>query len=290
MHLIGDGGAEHALRRKSLINQIQHLDTGMELRDLLCDSEFCLRRCSSDRADRRFDALDRLAHVFAEAPEVVLQKLVDIAVEFCGADSSGISLEESNGAEPRFRWIVIAGSFSQYVNGTTPRFFSPCGTCLDSGRAQLYRVTKPYYDFLGVEAEEIRDGILIPWFSDSMRGTIWAVSHRSHEAFNMEDYKLLSSLADFAAIAVRHQHQEELLRIEGNAQAVAAKTNELAHQINNPLQSLTNALYLASQGGEAAESYVKQASDELRNLSEVVARLLVASGDRRICGRHVGTT
>jgi hypothetical protein len=250
----------------------------MELRDLLSDQEFRCRRTSSVRAERRFDALDQLAHVFAEAPEGILQKLVDIAVEFCGADSAGISLEEAGeNGERRFRWVAIAGSFAKYLHGTTPRFFSPCGTCLDKGRAQLYRVTKPYYDFLHVEAEEIKDGILIPWFNDDMRGTIWAVSHRSRETFDIADYRLLNGLADFASIAIRHQHQQESLRRESTAMASAAKANEIAHQINNPLQSLTNALYLASQGGEMTQVYVKQASDELRSLSELVARLLIVS-------------
>ena len=253
----------------------EHFDTGMELRDLLSDSEFPLRKSLSHRADRRFEALDRLVHAFAEAPDILLQKLVDIAVEFCGADSAGISLEEADGnGGGRFRWVAIAGSFSQYLNGTTPRFFSPCGTCLDSGRAHLYRVTKPYYDFLGVEAEAITDGMLIPWVSDGMRGTVWAISHHSREAFDLEDYRLLNSLADFASIAVRHQQREEFLRRQDKARASAARANELAHQINNPLQSLTNALYLASQCGEATQFYVRQAFEELRDLSELVCRLL----------------
>jgi len=257
------------------ISEIQQAETGMHLRDLLSDAEFPRRKSSLHRADRRFEALDHLARVFAEPSNVVLQKLVDIAVGFCGADSAGISLEETNEAgERRFRWIAIAGTFSKYLNGTTPRFFSPCGTCLDSGRPQLYRVTKPYYDFLGVEAEEITDGMLIPWVSDDIRGTIWAISHQPEEVFDIEDYKLLNSLADFASIAVRHRYQEESLRKREIARASAVRANQLAHQINNPLQSLTNSLYLASQGGHATQSYVAQASHELRALSELVAQLL----------------
>src|SRR5580698_4054986 len=155
-------------------------DPGMELHDLLSDREFLSRQDDSNRAKKRFQALQMLAHVFTESPDVVLQKLVDIAVEFCGADSAGISLEElAEEGNPKFRWVAISGSFSQYVNGTTPRFFSPCGTCLSTGRPQHYRVTKPYYDFLGVVAEPITDGLLIPWTSDHSRGTIWAISHGS---------------------------------------------------------------------------------------------------------------
>lgn len=257
------------------MTEVQNAETGMDLRDLLSDSSFAHRSSPASRADKRFEALDRLAHVFAAAPEVVLQELVDIAVEFCDADSAGISLEElGEDGQLRFRWIAIAGSFAKYLYGTTPRFFSPCETCLSLGRPQLYRVTKPYYDFLGVTADPITDGMLIPWVNEYRRGTIWAVAHHSREAFSIEDYKLLSALADFAAIAIRHQHQAESLREQDRSKASAARANELAHQINNPLQSLTNIMYLASNGDEQTPALLEQASLELTALSELVNKLL----------------
>jgi signal transduction histidine kinase len=188
-------------------------DPGMELNDLLSDREFLDRIDASNRAEKRFEALQKLARVFTDEPKVVLQKLVDIAVEFCGADSAGISLEEADEqGNPTFRWVAISGSFAQYLNGRTPRFFSPCGTCLSTGRPQHYRVTKPYYDFLGVTAEPITDGMLIPWESDQHKGTIWAISHGSPQTFNSEDYKLLNALADFAGISVRLTDREQLLK------------------------------------------------------------------------------
>lgn len=188
-------------------------DPGMELHDLLSDREFLDRIDASHRAEKRFEALQTLARVFTDAPQVVLQRLVDIAVEFCGADSAGISLEEPDEqGHPTFRWVAVSGTFSRYLNGRTPRFFSPCGTCLSTGRPQHYRVTKPYYDFLGVVADPITDGMLIPWMSDHHKGTIWAVSHGSAQTFNSEDYKLLSALADFAAISVRLTEREQLLQ------------------------------------------------------------------------------
>jgi hypothetical protein len=250
-------------------------ESGMDLRDLLDDEEFARRVRSQHRSTRWIDALDRLAHVFTESPSVVLQTLVDIAVEYCGADSSGISLEEigPNG-EARFRWISVSGTFKRYLNGTTPRNYSPCGTTLNRGRPQLYRVTKPYYDFLGVQADPITDGILIPWASGEIRGTLWAVSHGAEETFDLGDYKILKSLADFAAIAIRHRLQTDILLKQEQIKASAARANELAHQINNPLQSLTNSLYLASNSDENSQVYVAQAVEQLEALSGLVGRLL----------------
>jgi hypothetical protein len=181
------------------------LDSGFVLRDLLTDSEFPSRAAKTRNANRESMALRRLSRLFAEKPESVLQELVNTAVEFCGAESAGISLEEPD--DGTFRWIVVAGSFAQYLGGRTPRHYSPCGTCLDSGRPQLYRVTKPYYDYLGVTAAPIIDGMLIPWSNEFMRGTLWAVSHASAEAFSSEDYELLTvsriSPQSFCVISIK---------------------------------------------------------------------------------------
>lgn len=251
-------------------------DCGFALRDLLTDNDFPRREPKTRNANRESVALRRLSRLFAEEPESVLQALVDTAVEFCGAESAGISLEEpENGT---FRWIVVSGSFAQYLGGRTERNFSPCGTCLDSGRAQLYEVTQPFYDSLGVTAEPIVDGMLIPWSNEFMRGTIWAVSHESKEAFTSEDYELLSGLADFVSIILRHQHQENLLREQERTKGVADMAHKLAHRINNPLQSLTNTIFLARNDQENFEEYLVQAEADLQRLSQQVATLLQWSG------------
>jgi hypothetical protein len=250
-------------------------EAGMEMRDLLDDAEFVGRKPKPRDFQQPFEALSRVVKVFAEHPQDVLQELVDIAVTCCGSDSAGISLEEPNDAgEPTFRWVAISGSFAKYLDGRTPRFFSPCGTCLDAGRAQLYRVTKPYYDFLGVTAEPITDGMLIPWEAEQIRGTIWAVAHHSPEAFDIQDYRLLRSLADFVAISLRQQSVDEKARLAAKAEASLERAHKMAHQINNPLQSLTNTLYLASQGGPGAQTFLDKAAEELAALSDRVRRLL----------------
>jgi hypothetical protein len=258
------------------------LDSGFVLRDLLTDSEFPSRAAKTRNANRESMALRRLSRLFAEKPESVLQELVNTAVEFCGAESAGISLEEPDGGT--FRWIVVAGSFAQYLGGRTPRHYSPCGTCLDSGRPQLYRVTKPYYDYLGVTAAPIIDGMLIPWSNEFMRGTLWAVSHASAEAFSFEDYELLNGLADFASIILRHQHQEKLLRESERTKGVTEMAHQLAHRINNPLQSLTNTIFLARHGKDNVEEYLVQAEADLQRLSQQVAKLLNLSGRSKTNG------
>ncbi|MBB6146103.1 GAF domain-containing protein [Silvibacterium bohemicum] len=250
-------------------------DTGMEFRDLLSDPAFLGRTGKKRDFQQPFDALRRVTEVFASRPADVLQELVNVAMTCCGADSAGISLQEPDEeGKPTFRWVAIAGTFSAYLQGRTPRFFSPCGSCLDSGRPHLYRVTKPYYDFLGVQAEPITDGMLIPWEADQIRGTIWAVSHTSRDAFELPDYELLKSLSDYVGVIMRQQKLDQKAREIARAQASTDRAHEMAHQINNPLQSLTNTMFLASLDGPNAKSYLRSALVELDSLSERVRRLL----------------
>jgi hypothetical protein len=247
----------------------------MNFRDLLSDRAFLSRAGKKRDIQQPFDALRRVTEVFATHPEDVLQELVMIAMTCCGADSAGISLEESDPeGKPTFRWVAVAGSFSQYVQGRTPRFFSPCGSCLDAGRPHLYSLKQPYYDLLGVTADPIVDGMLIPWETDSIRGTVWAVSHTSEEAFERLDYELLKSLSDYVAIIIRQQKLDEKARQVAKAEASADRAHKIAHQINNPLQSLTNTLFLASQGGPKTATYIRVAVEELTALSERVKKLL----------------
>ena len=89
------------------------------------------------------------------------------------------------------------------------------------------------------------DGILLPWEVDGTRGTIFILSHENADAFDSEDVRTMKMLADFAAMGVRQQKQQARLLEHASAAAAAALANHLAHQINNPLQSVVNLLYLA---------------------------------------------
>ena len=99
----------------------------------------------------------------------------------------------------------------------------------------------------------------------------------SEEAFCSEDYELLGSLADFASLILQHQRQEKLLREAACNRSVADMAHKLAHRINNPLQSLTNTIFLARQGKENIDEHLVQAEVELKRLSHQVALLLDVS-------------
>jgi hypothetical protein len=145
-------------------------ETEMQVVDLRNDGDFMARLIRPREMTIEISGIQRLANVFAQRPERILQELVGVSVQMCSADSSGVTIEETLGnGETQFRWIATAGKYADFLDAVLPRFYSPCGTCLDRGRPQLFRVPKPYLDLIGVDAPPVTDGILIPWEVDGTR-------------------------------------------------------------------------------------------------------------------------
>jgi signal transduction histidine kinase len=225
--------------------------------------------------------MHRLARAFVENPETILQELVNAAVDLCGADSSGISIEQKGRSDHNlYQWVATAGEYAHFLNATLPRYPSACGVCLERRRPQLFRVTQRFFDLIGVEAPVVTDGILLPWEVEGTRGTIWIMAHGRVEAFDGDDVRMMEMLANFAAMGVRQQRQQKLLLEQASASAAAAMANDLAHKINNPLQSLTNIVYLAAAGGVPgdARALAEELSDPIQRLSVLAARLLSLPG------------
>ena len=249
-------------------------DTGLEVEDIeTAYAERPLRE--HDPADQR-EGLQRIAHALVQTPESILQTLVDSAVALCGADSAGISIRRPDCTEAAFyHWIATAGDYSGFFNAVLPKEPSACGICIERGRPQHFRVHQRFFDILGVSAPLVTDGILLPWSADGTQGTIFIMAHSRDQAFDLEDCRVMETLADFAALGLRQQNQQRLVLEQAGAAAAASMANQLAHKINNPLQSLTNLLYLAAEGQATnAQAVGKQALAELQTLSSLVSQLL----------------
>jgi signal transduction histidine kinase len=177
--------------------------------------------------------------------------------------------------------VATAGQYNGFLNAVLPRYPSACGICLERGKPQLFRVRQRFFDIMGIEAPLVTDGILLPWQVDETRGTIFVMAHGRTAAFDKDDGQMMRVLADFAAMAVRHQRQQQALLMQAKAAAAAAMAHKLAHRINNPLQSLINVAYLAAEGysDHDAKSLGEDFSADLRRLSTVVNESLALSGN-----------
>jgi len=252
-------------------------DTGLEVIDILSDPQFALRKLHVRDVSVQMAGLQRLARAFVENPETILQELVNAAVALCGADSAGISIEREDGTDKDFyHWVATAGAYSGFLNAILPRYPSACGVCLERGRPQLFRVSQRFFEILGVEAPLVTDGILLPWQTEGTRGTIFVMAHGRDEAFDSGDTRMMQMLADFAAMGFRQQRQQKRLIEQERAAAAASMANELAHKINNPLQSITNVIYLAARSETNPElrALATDLGGDIKKLSALVQQLL----------------
>jgi hypothetical protein len=82
----------------------------MRVVDLRSDDEFMTRQTRPRCLATEISGIQRLADVFAQRPERILQELVKVSVDMCGADSAGVNLEQApSNRETQFRWIAAAG-------------------------------------------------------------------------------------------------------------------------------------------------------------------------------------
>lgn len=255
---------------------------GIKVVDLADHKEFSERRLHTRDAARQLEGLQRVARAFVNRPETILQELVDTAVDLCEAESAGISIRKVGpDGSVFFHWVAASGKYAKFLDAMLPPFPSACSVCIERGRPQLFRVTNVFFELMGIQADPVTDGLLLPWRDEDTHGTIWIMAHSSIEAFDQEDCRMLQSLADFAAMGVRQHRQQRQLLDSARAAAAAAMANELAHRINNPLQSLTNQVYLAAEGfsAEDAVSFAQSISVDLHRLSNLVKRLLALPFD-----------
>jgi hypothetical protein len=252
------------------------VENGLEVIDLQDNAAFARRRLRVRHLSAPIAGVNRLARVLVEAPGTILQELVQTALELCGADSAGISLELINGTDAvAYEWAATAGEYSKFLHAMLPRTPSACGLCLERGKPQLFRVSKQFFDLLGVKAAAVTDGILLPWQVHERRGTVWILAHGRSEAFDQDDCRILRILADLAAMGVRQQGYG---RISGQATALSrgAEASTLAKKFDNSLQTMKNTLYMAEWSQKSTESQMvaDEMTDHLEELSSLMRRLM----------------
>ena len=147
-------------------------------------------------------ALVELAQVLATAPENILQALTETALRLCRAHSAGVSLLEDSDQGKRFHWRAIAGRWSEFTGGGTPRDFGPCGTVIDFNEPLLFSHPERDFPYIGEITPPVEDALLVPLhIRGQAAGTIWVVAHDETKRFDAEDLRVMTNLAIFAAAA-----------------------------------------------------------------------------------------
>jgi len=258
--------------------QSQAVATGVDvvLADVIITSDLQSRPSREIDLHRENSAFRELADHLANDPDKFLERLVELARRLCDAGTVGISVEQTNDKGERiFRWVAMAGELKHMLGGTTPRNFSPCGICVDQKVPLLMDRLDRFYPYFREAPLPFIEALLIPWeIKGGPNGTLWAVAHNARRKFDREDVRLLGCLAAFACGAIRLQHI-----LEESIRSCAATTllNDLAHQINNPLQGAIFALTCASSDEDLSSesrAMVLVAEKELRRVAALSTELI----------------
>ena len=202
----------------TLVNGNTHGTVSLE--SVLCTEELQRRPSRTPDYQTQNQAFLALMQELKCAPENILQKLAETALELCRGHSAGISLLEESGPPGRlnaqgdhFRWYAVAGRWAPLIwNTTTPRDYGPCGTVLDRNSALLFSKAHRYFtQFAGVEPLLI-EALLVPFHVDGQAvGTVWVVAHDESRKFDAEDQRVLEDLSTFAATAYQVLRDQQTL-------------------------------------------------------------------------------
>ncbi|WP_020652476.1 PAS domain S-box protein [Massilia niastensis] len=172
--------------------------------DVLITDQLAVRPARTPDYRAESEAMAALARALAVNPRGVMDRLVELVLPLCRADSAGISLFEPGGEHGLFRWHAIAGAFAHHLGGTMPGEASPCSTVLLRNEVLLFSEPERHFPALRGLSPHTHEALLVPWVVDGVPvGTVWALAHGLERRFDAEDARLLRSLADFAAASHR---------------------------------------------------------------------------------------
>ncbi|CAN5487177.1 hypothetical protein BH11ARM2_BH11ARM2_08010 [soil metagenome] len=167
------------------------------------------------------EALRQLMEASANAPESLLQKLVEVCMAICGAESAVLSTEATGSdGEKVLCWQAATGEFAPYRGKALPPDGTPGGFVIGSGEAGLFERPGRCYPEIAARGRELKEVLIAPFFEGGRAtGALWVGTHGGGRPFDGEDRRLLERLAGFAALAWRAesdrlgvQSSEERLR------------------------------------------------------------------------------
>lgn len=251
-------------------------------------------------------ALHSLTRAMANSPDQLVDTLLETALELCGAGTAGLSMIETlPSGEQVFRWTHLAGQLKDYVGGTTPRNFSPCGVTLDRNAPQLFDHPGRRFQYLNDAVVPIVEGLVIPVsMGTDASATIWIVSHDEECKFDSEDARLMTGLAEFTAGSLRlmkalesekqaredcvkeidshKQTEARLMRAQHNLEAVVQARTAQLQQLSSRLMALQDEerRRIARELHDSAGQYLAGILMNLRAVSHDGANLNESQSER----------
>jgi two-component sensor histidine kinase len=231
---------------------------------LVTDQLLCRAAASPDYLSEKL-ALQDLARYMSDEPSKVLPRLVQLAMELCGAGSAGVSILEPE--TNQFRWFGLSGILSVFEGEKTPRDNSPCGVCLDIEGPVLMERPERAFDWIRDANISVPEVLLVPLSRTGLDaiGTLWVVSDRVGH-FNSGHARLLTELASFAAMALRMIQTEEQLHAALHQQEVL--TREMSHRVKNLFSLMAGMVRMSRRGASSVDDLTDKLVGRITALSD----------------------
>lgn len=246
-------------------------------------SEIYITNQLSGRPPRRADylrekvALQDLTTRMSRAPDEVLPRFVELAMQLTSGVSAGLSVLEPE-APTTFRWRNLCGTLSAFEGACTPRDDSPCGITLDENRPVLTRYSERGYQWIADTGVILPEVLLVPLFIDGPEplGTLWVVSDEENH-FDNEDARVATELATFVGIAIKMKRNEERLCSALEAQSLL--TREMSHRLKNVFTVTQSMVRLSAKGPQDKAEMAEVLSARLRALASAHTLVLPILGE-----------
>jgi two-component sensor histidine kinase len=213
-------------------------------------------------------AMQDLAQHMSDEPAQVLPRLVQLAMELCGADSAGVSVLEP--ATKEFRWFGLKGVLSTFEGAHTPRHNSPCGLCLDMDGPILMDRPERAYDWIRDADISVPEVLLVPLHKKGLdaMGTLWLVSEqRGH--FTRAHAEMMTDLSAFAATALRMIQTDDQLTAALQEQEVL--TREMSHRVKNLFTLMSSMVRMTRRGAKSADDFADKLTGRIAALADANA-------------------
>jgi hypothetical protein len=192
-------------------------------------------------------------------PTNILNKVAQLAMKLCHADSAGISILESNGDRDIFRWHAVAGGLAPNLHGSLPRDASPSGTAVERNSVLLFSEPERFYAELRGVSPHVYESLWAPWPSQGTpQGTLWVIAHTPERHFDAEDARIVQILARFASAA--HHTNVALERARASQEDLEKRVEESACLLADTFKILRKEM----EGRDQADTMRRLAERALR--------------------------
>jgi two-component sensor histidine kinase len=234
--------------------------------DLVITDELMGRGSATPDYLREKRAIEELSEQMVDQPGELLPRLVDLALEFCGASSAGVSVLEGD----RFRWLGLRGVLAVFEGETTPRNFSPCGVCLDQNQTVLMERPERVYRWIADAGISVPEVLLVPLAMKDLGplGTLWVVAHDGQN-FNAGHARIVTELAGFAGRALRMVLADDRLKKALDVQETLAR--EMSHRVKNLFSVVESMIFMSARSSRTKEDLVESLAGRVRALASANA-------------------